>query len=58
MAEQLVDKILEIARKRREILEQMRRAIEAGDKESVLWLAKKLTGLNDEECHRIDSRLN
>ena len=58
MTEQLLDKILEIARKRREILEQMRRAIEAGDKESVLWHAKKLTGLNDEECRRINSRLN
>lgn len=58
MTEQLVDKLLEIAQKRREILEQMRRAIEASDKETVLWLAKKLTGLNDEECHRTDSRLN
>jgi hypothetical protein len=46
------------ARKRREILEQMRKAIEAGDKESVLRLAKKLTGLNDEECHRTNSRVN
>ena len=58
MQHQLVDKVLEIARKRREILDQMRQAIRADDKDLLLLLAKKLTGINDEECHRIDPRFN
>jgi hypothetical protein len=58
MQHQLVERVLEIARKRREVLERLRRAIEAGDKDSVVRLAAELTGISDEECHRIDSRLN
>jgi len=58
MSNQLVDRLLEIARKRREILEQMRQAIERGDNEAVVQLAARLTGITDEKCHRIDPRLN
>ena len=58
MQHQLVEKVLKIARKRREILEQMRHAIQADDKDSVVRLATKLTGMTDEECHRTDPRLN
>ena len=58
MQHQLVEKALEIARKRRDLLEQMRHAIQAGDKDAVVKLATKLIGMTDEECNRIDSRLN
>jgi hypothetical protein len=58
MQHQLVERVLEIARKRRKILEQLRLAINAGDKDSVVRLAAELTGMTDEECHRIDSRIN
>ncbi|HEX4003472.1 MAG TPA: hypothetical protein VHX36_12550 [Candidatus Acidoferrales bacterium] len=58
MSDQLVEKLLEIAQKRREILEQMRQALRAGDTESVVRLAAKLTGMADEECHRTNPRIN
>jgi hypothetical protein len=58
MQHELVDEVLKIARKRREILEQMRQAIRADDKDLLLSLAKKLTGIQDEECNRIDSRVH
>ena len=54
----LLDRALEIARKRRQILVEMRAAIQRADKEAVFSLAKKLTGLNDETCSRTDSRFN
>ncbi len=58
MQHQLVESVLAIGRKRREILEQLRNAILAGDKDSVVRLATKLIGMADEECNRINSRLN
>jgi len=58
MSSQIVVKALEIARKRRTILEQMREAIRTNDRELVFELARKLTGLSDEERSRIDSRIN
>jgi hypothetical protein len=58
MSNQLVEKLLEVGQKRREILEQIREAIRAGDTESVVRLATRLTGTTDEECHRINSRFN
>jgi hypothetical protein len=58
MSSQLIDKTLEIARKRRFILGQMRDAIRANDRDLVFELARKLTGLSDEECHRTDPRFN
>lgn len=58
MHSQLIDKALEIARKRRRILAEMRDAIRANDKDLVFGLARKLTGLSDEECHRTNSRIN
>lgn len=54
----LVEKVLEIAGKRRRILEEMRRAVRAGDKDAVFVLARKLTGLSNEKRHRTDPRLN
>jgi hypothetical protein len=58
MRSQIIEKALEISRKRRGYLEEMRLAIQAGDKDSVFALARKLTGLSDEKCHRTDTRLN
>ena len=54
----IVDKVLEIGRKRRQILGDMRTAIEKGDRELVFNLAKRLTGLSDETSARTGSRLN
>jgi hypothetical protein len=58
MLSQIADKALEIARKRRQILGQMREAIRTNDRELVFELARKLTGVSDEECNRADSRIN
>jgi hypothetical protein len=49
-----VDKVIEIASKRRRILSEMRTAVQVGDREAVFNLAKKLTGLSDETGHRTD----
>ena len=54
-----IEKALEISRKRRGFLEEMRAAVRSGNKDSVFELAKKLTGLrDDEERHRAGSRFN
>jgi hypothetical protein len=58
MQRQIIEKALEISRKRRGYLDAMRKAIRSGDKDSVFELARKLTGLRDEERNRTDSRLN
>jgi hypothetical protein len=58
MQHQIIDRALEISRKRREYLEAIRNAIRSGDKDSVFEFAKKLVGLSDEEHHRTDSRFN
>jgi hypothetical protein len=58
MQYQLIDKALAIARKRRRILAQMREAIRANNKDIVFGLARELTGLSDEECHRTNPRIN
>jgi hypothetical protein len=52
MHAQILERALEISRKRRGYLKSMREAVRAGDKETVFDLAKKLTGLSDEERHR------
>lgn len=58
MGAQVIEKVLEIARKRRNILTLMRSAIRANDKDQVFALALKLTGLSNEECHRTNPRIN
>jgi hypothetical protein len=58
MQTKLIEKTLEIARKRRRILAEMQTAIRANDKDQVFALARKLTGLSDEECHRTNSGIN
>lgn len=54
----LAKKLLAIARKRRQILHEMRRAVQAGDKDSVFALAEKLTGISHEKRNRTHSSLN
>lgn len=54
----IIERALEISRKRRGYLDAMRKAIRSGDKDSVFELAKKLTGLGDEKSHRTDTRFN
>ena len=58
MRNQLIEKALEIARKRRNILAEIHSAIRANDKDGVFELARKLTGLSNEECNRTNPRIN
>lgn len=58
MHAELIKAALEIGRKRRAILLQIREAIRSNDREAVFRLACKLTGLSDEERDRTDPRLN
>jgi hypothetical protein len=58
MQSQLMDRALEIGRERRKILAQMRDAIRANDKDLVFNLARKLTGLSNEECIRTNQSVN
>jgi len=56
---QLVDKALEISRRRRRALAELREAVRAGDRERVFSLAKKLVGVTaDEKGDRTDPRVN
>ncbi len=56
---QLIEKALEISRKRKRVLVKMRDAVRAGDKNAVFFLARKLTGQTDEEKRpRTDPRVN
>jgi hypothetical protein len=45
----LVDAALEIARKRKETLTDLRKALEVNDSEGALKLARKLCGLEEQE---------
>jgi hypothetical protein len=55
---QLVEKALEVSRKRRRALEQLREAVRAGDRDQVFSLARKLVGVTDEKRHRINKSIN
>ncbi len=58
MTNQLVQIALEISEKRRQILARMRKAVRAEDKDAVFSLARKLTGLTDEQRRSSPARLN
>ena len=59
MHAQILEKALGISQKRRRLLEEMRKAVRAGDKDTVFQLARRLTGLTDEqECHRTRKSVN
>jgi hypothetical protein len=55
----VLDAALEIARRRRDTLAQLRAALEAGNQEQAITLAKELCGLtHEQESHRTDPRVN
>ena len=55
----VLDAALEIARRRRDTLAQLRAALEAGNQEQAITLATELCGLaHDQESHRTNSRIN
>jgi hypothetical protein len=55
----LMDAALEISRRRAETLGQLRDALERGETEEALELAKQLVGLSDEqESNRTDTSVN
>ncbi len=58
MTRELVERALEISRKRQQVLDQMRQAVRRGDKEAVFELACKLTGVTNEERRRAHTRVN
>jgi hypothetical protein len=55
---ELLQKALEVGEKRRKLLEEMRAAIDIGDKDIVFKIAIKLTGLSDEKRYRIGASFN
>ncbi len=58
MHSQLIEKALEISQKRKRLLEEMRKAVRVGDRETVFSLARKLTGqANEEKRNRTDPRV-
>lgn len=56
MQPHIIERALEISRKRRGYLDAMRKAVSAGDRDSVFELARKLTGLDnrsvDSDTHK------
>ena len=54
----LMGAALEIAQERREILTQLRAALEAGDNLRALDIARKLCGLGDAQSNRTHPRIN
>jgi hypothetical protein len=47
----LVEAILEVGRKRKAILDRLRAALESGDNDRALELARELCGLKDEQSN-------
>lgn len=58
MTQELVERALEVSQKRRHLLEALRQALLSEDKEKVFALARRLTGLNDEESIRTGQSIN
>jgi hypothetical protein len=54
----IVDAILEVSRQRNSLLSQIRIALECGQNDQALALARQLCGLSHEESHRTHSRIN
>jgi hypothetical protein len=50
----VTDAIIEVGRQRKALLDQMRGALESGDTEQVLRLARNLCGLTYEESSRVN----
>ncbi len=49
MYRQLIPRLVEVQKKRRALLRDMKAAVIAQDREKVFFLAEKLTGVNHEE---------
>ena len=54
----IVDAIIEVGRQRNTLLCQMRSALQSGQNDVVLALARQLCGLPHEESHRTNSRIH
>jgi hypothetical protein len=50
----VTDAILEVGRQRKALLHQMRGALQSGDTEEALRIARQLCGLIDEKCPRVN----
>ena len=54
----VIHAIMEVARQRKAVLERLRAALESGNNDQALELARQLCGIGNEESNRTDSRLN
>ncbi len=54
----VIDAILEVGRQRKDLLVQLRRALQSGDDSLALEFARQLCGLGHEESNRANSRIN
>lgn len=50
----IVDAILEVGRERKAVLEMLRAALESGDNDRALELARQLCGLKNEERNPVN----
>jgi len=54
----IVDAILEVGCQRNSLLSQMRSALQSGQNERVIAIARQLCGLSHEESHRTNTRIH
>ena len=54
----IVDAILEVGRQRNSLLSQMQTALQSGQNERVIEIARQLCGLSHEESHRTNTRIH
>jgi hypothetical protein len=54
----VVDAILEVAQRRKTALEQLRMALQSGENDRAIVIARELCGLDNEESHRVNPRIN
>jgi hypothetical protein len=50
----VVDAIREVGKQRKELLDQLRGALQSGNSEKALVLARQVCGLSDEKSHRVN----
>lgn len=54
----IVDAILEVGRQRNSLLSEMRSALQSGQNDRVMAIARELCGLSHEESHRTNTRIH
>jgi hypothetical protein len=54
----VIDAVLEVGRQRKALLAQLRAALQSGNDSGALELARQLCGIQHEESHRTNPRLN